>query len=294
MIDCGRDRRGLRGCGLVLAARSTGSKRRSRTMGSSSCLPRRARLVVRCAVSQRAGCRWLPRLGSMNADGRGTSSLDYAERDELCDTAGESGALDDLDDALDLLVGKRGLLGEALVRRGADDDSPRLQLAAEVGAVDLLAGAGTGEGAAGTVAGGTEGALERSRFAGEHEARGAHAAGNEDGLAELPVRLRDLLRAGGEGARRALAVDKQRAAGVALDLGDVVGDVVDLPRLLRSLASEQAGDRGAHLVRDRLSVRPGEVRRRGHRSQVGAALGRGGGCAGELAVGEFDPVAAHD
>jgi hypothetical protein len=61
------------------------------------------------------------------------SSLDDAERGDLCDAAGEVGALDDLDDAFDLLVGERGLLGEALVRSGADDDSLGLQLAAEVG-----------------------------------------------------------------------------------------------------------------------------------------------------------------
>src|SRR5215216_3802029 len=218
-------------------------------MGSSSWLPRRARLVARCAVSQRAGCRWLPPLGSMNGDGRGTSSLDDAERDELCDAAGEAGALDDLDDAFDLLVGERGLLGEALVRSGADDDSLGLQLAAQVGALDLLPGAGAGEGAAGAVAGGAEGALKRSRLAGEHEARGAHASGNEDRLAELPVRLRDLLRTGGEGARCALAVDEQLPAAVALDLGDVVGDVVDLPRLRRGLAAEHGGDRGTHQIR---------------------------------------------
>jgi hypothetical protein len=89
-------------------------------------------------------------------------------------------------------------------------------------------------------------------------------------------------------------VDEQRPAAIALDLGDVVSDVVDLPRLLRGLAAEHGGDRGAHLVRDSLPVRPGEVRRRGHRGQVGAALGRGGGCAGELAVGELDPMPAHD
>src|SRR5206468_1025403 len=78
-------------------------------------------------------------------------ALDDAERGELYDTSGEPGALDDLDNPLDLLVGERSLLGEPLVRRRADHDPLRLELAAQVGALDLFPGTGAGERAAGAV-----------------------------------------------------------------------------------------------------------------------------------------------
>jgi hypothetical protein len=42
------------------------------------------------------------------------SAFDHTERGELDHRAGEPGARDDLDDALDLLVCERRLLGEAL------------------------------------------------------------------------------------------------------------------------------------------------------------------------------------
>jgi hypothetical protein len=57
-------------------------------------------------------------------------ALDHSERSELRDAAGEPGALDDLDDALDVLVRERSLLGEALVGRTADDDPVRFKLSA--------------------------------------------------------------------------------------------------------------------------------------------------------------------
>ena len=98
--------------------------------------------------------------------------------------------------------------------------------------------------------------------------------------------VRQLGMTGREGARGALAVDEHVAPAVALALGDVVGDVVDLPRAGRRVGAEHAADRLAHVVRHRVAVGPREVGRRRHGGEVGLALGRGRGRAGELAVGQ--------
>jgi hypothetical protein len=47
----------------------------------------------------------------------GRSALDDAERLEAHDRTGKAGAAHDVDDAVDVLVGERRLLGEPLVRR---------------------------------------------------------------------------------------------------------------------------------------------------------------------------------
>jgi hypothetical protein len=88
-------------------------------------------------------------------------------------------------------------------------------------------------------------------------------------------------------------MDEQLPAVVGLDLGNVVSDVVDLPRAVGGSLAENVGDRIPDCVRDRLPVRPSEVGRRRHRGEVGASFGRGGRCARELPVGELDPVTAH-
>src|SRR5919198_5877374 len=112
---------------------------------------------------------------------RRPSTLDDADRSQLRDPARKAGPGDDVDDPLDVLVGERRLLGETLVRRRAHHDATRLELAAQLGTLDLLACAGAREGSTCTVAGGAEGQLGRAGLAREHEARGAHAAGDEDG-----------------------------------------------------------------------------------------------------------------
>src|SRR5437762_345010 len=96
-------------------------------------------------------------------------ALDDSDRLELRDPAREAGALDDLNDALDVLVGERRLFGEALVRRRAHGDSGLLELTAKVGSLDLLSCRGAGEVAAGAVARRPEGTLHRPRLAGEDE-----------------------------------------------------------------------------------------------------------------------------
>src|SRR5581483_3328114 len=223
---------------------------------------------------------------------RPRSALDDAERLEPGDPPREPRALDDSDHALDVLVRERRLLGETLVRGAADDDPARLELAAELRARHLLARPGAAEPPAGAVAGRPEGPLERARLAREHEARRAHAAGDEHRLPDGGVDGGDLRRAGGEGARRALAVHEHAPAAVRLLLRDVVGDVVDLTRPLGHRRAEDPPDGLANGVRDRVPVRPGEVRGGGHRGEVSPALGGRLRRARELAVGEGDPVAA--
>src|SRR5207253_358864 len=88
------------------------------------------------------------------------SALDDAEGGQLCDPSREARPRDDVDDPVDVLVGERRFLGEPLVGGRADDDSARLELAAEVGALDLLAGARARERPAGTVTGRAEGELQ--------------------------------------------------------------------------------------------------------------------------------------
>jgi hypothetical protein len=58
----------------------------------------------------------------------------------LGDAPREAGALDDLDDALDVLVGERRLLGKALVRRRANDDALGLELPPQLCTLHLLPG----------------------------------------------------------------------------------------------------------------------------------------------------------
>ena len=118
--------------------------------------------------------------------------------------------------------------------------------------------------------------------------------GNEDGLPDGAVGGRDLGDARREGARRALAVDAQRPrAVVVLELGDVVGDVVDLARAVGDLRAEDPRrsprGRGGRAWRGwpRRSSR-----RRPSRAEVARPLGRGQRRAGELAVGQHDAVAA--
>ena len=89
-------------------------------------------------------------------------------------------------------------------------------------------------------------------------------------------------------------MDEQLEAVVVLGLGDVVSDVVDLARPARGGWAEHAPDRLAYRVGDHVPVGEGEVGGGRHRGEVCAPLGAGGGRAGELAVGQDDPVAALD
>src|SRR3954463_816474 len=208
---------------------------------------------------------------------RRASALDDADRPQPRDPPGEAGVLDDAHDGVDVLVGERGLLGEAPARRRPHRDAGRLELASQRAPLDLLLRRRAAQPAPRAVAHGAERALHRPLAPDQHIARGPHGARDEDGLAR-------------ERAGRALAVHADGPPAVLLELGDVVGDVVDLPRAVRRVGAEHVGDRAAHAVCDRVAVGPGEVRRRRHRGEVRAALVARERRARQLAVRQDDPV----
>src|SRR5206468_4457972 len=99
-------------------------------------------------------------------------------------------------------------------------------------------------------------------------------------------------------ARRALAMHAEAATTavhhVFLDLRHVVADVVHEPEAQRRGAETEGRAEGPlHQAHHHLPVRPGEVRRRGHRAEVRLAFGRTERDAGELTVRDADAVALH-
>jgi DNA ligase D-like protein (predicted polymerase) len=119
-------------------ARSSGASSAVSSRSSSPCATSPAGSRARTTPGPRS--KAMPARAKRSGRSPG-SALDDAERGELGNAAGEAGALHDLDHPLDLLVGERRLLGQALVRGRADDDALRLELPPEVGAMDLLASA---------------------------------------------------------------------------------------------------------------------------------------------------------
>ena len=104
--------------------------------------------------------------------------------------------------------------------------------------------------------------------------------------------------AGGEGARRALAMDEHfhsfAVDVVELALGDVVRHVVHDAQVKALYLSGKYGLEGlAHLVGEQLTVRPGVVGRGNHGREVGLPFGRVKGRAHQLPVGQCDAVLAN-
>ena len=85
---------------------------------------------------------------------------------------------------------------------------------------------------------------------------------------------------------------QQVLAAVALQLGHVVGHVVDQRQAAVLLAQDAAEDLAGR-VGDGLAVGEGEVGRRAHGAEVLLPLRRGEGRAGQLAVRQLDAVARH-
>src|SRR3954453_2254823 len=231
------------------------------------------------AVNVRRGGRAAAARARRRRAGRASAplALDDADRPQPRDAPGEARVLNDAHDGVHVLVGERGLLGEAPARRRPHRDAGRLELAPQRAALALLLGGRPAQPAARAVADGAERALHRALAADQHIARGPHGARDEDGLAR-------------ERAGRALAVHADGPPAVLLELGDVVGDVVDLPRAVRRVGAEHVGDRAAHAVCDRVAVGPGEVRCRRHRGEVRAALVARERRARQLAVRQGDAV----
>ena len=198
------------------------------------------------------------------------------------DLAGEARAMDDVDDALDVLVGVGRLLGELGVRRAADHDPVRLELLPQLGARCTCASRRVRLSARpGAVAGAAERALGALVRADEHVRGGAHAAGDEHRLADpgrrgsrvegpnarvAPLRCTQQLRCRrAPRSSRCCGRRRRRAAG---------------RRARRSVANTCARPR----VRDHLPVGEREVRRRAHRREVAPAPPATERRAGELPV----------
>src|SRR5262249_44171877 len=130
----------------------------------------------------------------------------------------------------------------------------------------------------------------------QHPTRCAHAAGNDDRLPYARVNGRDFGMTRRECTRRPLAMntdlfDSTIVALVILKLRDVVGDVVNelhpecFPRL-----TEDSREDLARLVRQELTIAPGEVGGSAHRPQIRLALWAPHGGARKLPVGKLKAV----
>src|SRR6185436_4214984 len=136
----------------------------------------------------------------------GVSALDADHRLDARDAPRQARPLGGLDHGRAVLVGGRRLLGHAAQRRAADEDAARGQLVDDRAAVVAARGLVAAHAAPGAVAGRAEAARRPLGGAGEHEARAAHAAADDHGLAVPAVDLGHVRVARAEGARRALAV----------------------------------------------------------------------------------------
>jgi len=184
-------------------------------------------------------------------------------------TLRDPGADDDIDDALDVLIGDRRFLGQLCVGRAAHHDAPRLELAAEDMAFHARLGGGAAERAAGAMTARREGHVACCVGAHQHERDGPHAPGDEHGLPDAPVCFGNLGIAGTESPRRALPVNAERAAAEFLRLGDVVGDVVDDAEI------SDVGNAVEHLadpVGEHLPIGPREIGGRAHGREIGLSF----------------------
>src|SRR5579859_2868937 len=224
----------------------------------------------------------------------GRSALHDAERNQARHPTREPGALRHADHLFYVLVGAGSLLGHALARRRPDEDPLFLQSSGDLFEPELPDRGVTRQASPRAVTRRAERQFHGGGQTGEHVARGPHVAGDQDRLAVRTVRRGDLLSTSREGAGGSLAMYQDPTApvrdGVLLDLGDVVGYVVDdrevelFVGLLEDLA-----ERPADAVGDHLPVRPGEVRTGGHRREIPLPLLRTDRGAGELPVDQMGP-----
>src|SRR5262245_25028299 len=132
---------------------------------------------------------------------RSALALDAPDGAKAGDLVGHAGLLHDVDDERRVLIGLGHLLGDRVAAVGHDDDAAvLLHLLEEVASPGAPLHLVARVGAAGAVAGGSEGLAHRALTADEEEAGAAHVARNERGLAELAVRGRKERMAGAERA----------------------------------------------------------------------------------------------
>lgn len=140
----------------------------------------------------------------------GQLSLYDADGAHAGDFAGEVGAVDDIDDEIDVFVSVGLLFGEAFPASGAGDDAFGGEFLVDAAALSVLDGGGAAHDAAGSVAGRAKGLLHAAGLAGEDPARAAHVAGNDHRLADAAIHRGDfgmVGREGSPGARRLASAD---------------------------------------------------------------------------------------
>eukprot|EP00429_Kryptoperidinium_foliaceum_P073492 CAMPEP_0176208088 /NCGR_PEP_ID=MMETSP0121_2-20121125/12942_1 /TAXON_ID=160619 /ORGANISM="Kryptoperidinium foliaceum, Strain CCMP 1326" /LENGTH=532 /DNA_ID=CAMNT_0017547067 /DNA_START=33 /DNA_END=1630 /DNA_ORIENTATION=+ len=202
-------------------------------------------------------------------------ALDHGDRLELDRHLGDVSVVARLDDLRHVLVALRGLLHDQLGRRHTDGDAHVLQALQHVAVVQVVPRLVPAQGSPGAVAGAAEGVPHALVGARKHVGAGAHRAAHDDGLAGELVVDRDQRVVRREGAGGTFSVDKQLLAlavnHVLLDLGDVVGHVVDHVHV------EVLGRLVEHL-------REGLPRQEGHGGAVHPSVVCGGGHALHVVV----------
>src|SRR5258707_7341627 len=125
--------------------------------------------------------------------------------------------------------------------------------------IDRLLGVVARHQASGAVARGAECFRHGDAGASETVGGGPTGAGDEYRLAGAPVALGNALAAGAEGARGAFAMDDAGNAAVLLELGDIVGYVIDDGEVF--VPAQHASPCAAHRMGDELAVSPcGDIR----------------------------------
>src|SRR5436305_1485169 len=192
-------------------------------------------------------------------------------------------------DLLRILVGLWSFFREKVLAVHADGYASCSQLVEQVFAAQRLPGGGAALAAAGPVAAGAEALLHRTLGSNQYEGVTAHVAGDKNRLADGAIRFRDGRVTGGDGRRRAFAVDTEllhlSIDLVFLHLGDVVADVIDHRHVSGAcLAPEHARERLPYSVHQQLTVGPGKVRATGHGREIGLPFFRLQRETGQLAV----------
>ena len=183
----------------------------------------------------------------------------------------------------DLATGKVEITSQ---NHGFAVDAPRGELAAKLRPRDQLLRGGPAEPAPRAVADGAERALHRPRLAREDEARRAHAAGDEDRLADGAIDRRQVGMSGAEGPGRALAVNEKPPLGPR-DLVPflLAGVVRDVEQDGENRLGENTLELAPFQIGENLTIGQGAVDAGTHRPEVGLAKFRTDRRAGEYVRG---------
>jgi hypothetical protein len=132
---------------------------------------------------------------------------------------------------VNVLVRLRLLLRQTLAALGHGDDAAGFKFLVDLAAGSLFDRSSAAHGPARSVTRRAERALHTARSADKHPRCPTHVAGDNDRLARLLIRLRQLRMARRERTRRPFAMDPHllllAVDGVLFQLGDIVGHIVN-------------------------------------------------------------------